>query len=301
MADSRDGKIYNDRIPKLYEGVLSKETYTPISKEEEAELFKRLGKDSRDTILLKTLRTVVSIARQYLSYGVPFEVLISEGVDALFIAFDTFDPEKGAKFNSRAIQAIYQRLEKLVDEQGNATKLPPKWSEIVKDVYLVTRQKEQEQSGAYDIFQHIEELAREVSSPRWQISPNKLKEILSFYTQNNLSLDDPVYDDDSSNPKTFHEEIKSYQSSPEEVLFVKLAGEELEDIFDTLSEREKEVLTLYYGLRGEDPMIDQQIGDRIGLGRTGAQNIRMQAIAKLQKRIKGRTKTLLEERLKMFD
>lgn len=245
----------------------------PLSAAEEVELARKIkqGDDvARNRLVEANLRFVVSVAKEYQNRGVPLSDLISAGNMGLITAAERFDEDKGFKFISYAVWWIRQAILQTLAEQSRTVRLPLNKIGLLYRISKASRQLQQ--SRADD--PNPEEIARQLD-----VSVDEVKETLmcgrsvrsldaAFREEEDHSLLDVLPDD--------------RQESPEiQVMRGCLRGQ-IDVALGSLVGREAEILSLYFGLDGEEPMTLDQIGARFGLTRERVRQIKEKALHRLR-------------------
>lgn len=243
-----------------------------INLEKEVELSKRIKNNDEEALkeLVKAnLRFVVSIAKQYQFQGLSLPDLINEGNIGMIKAAQKFDETRGFKFISYAVWWIRQSIIQAIAEQSRIVRLPANqissidkaWKETelrIQKGEIVTIEKVIEEKGDFHQKHNL---------------GNNFKSTLSLdkkSSKEDLDLIDTLR-------KTSSE--KSTEKGLEEESFLK----DIERILKILTKRESDILSMHYGLNGNHPMSLQDIGDKLGLTRERARQIKEKAIRRLKK------------------
>ena len=246
---------------------------TPLSASEEvdlARLIKRGDEDARNRLVEANLRFVVSVAKDYQNRGVPLADLISAGNVGLITAAERFDEKKGFKFISYAVWWIRQAILQTLAEQSRTVRLPLNKIGLLYKISKTSRMLQQERADD----PNPEDIAREL-----EVSVDEVKETLlcgravrsldaTFKEEEDHSLLDVLADDRQESPET-------------EVMRGCLRGQ-IDSALGSLLGREAEILRLYFGLDGEEPMTLDQIGARFGLTRERVRQIKEKALHRLR-------------------
>ena len=244
-----------------------------ISADEEVELAKRIRKGDQvalNKLVNANLRFVVSAAKQYQGNGLRLSDLINEGNIGLVKAAQRFDETRGFKFISYAVWWVRQAILQAMSEQSRMIRLPlNKIGEISKinKVYSYLEQAYQRPPTAIEI-------ARELD-----MSPAQVKLAIKN-SGKHLSMDAPFEEGETSN---LYNVIKSKENnSPDAEVMKDSLRTDIVQVLKTLPERERNVISLYYGIGEDKPMSLREIGELFGITRERVRQIREKAIRILQ-------------------
>lgn len=244
-----------------------------ISADEEVELAKRIRKGDQvalNKLVNANLRFVVSAAKQYQGNGLRLSDLINEGNIGLVKAAQRFDETRGFKFISYAVWWVRQAILQAMSEQSRMIRLPlNKIGEISKinKVYSYLEQAYQRPPTAIEI-------ARELD-----MSPAQVKLAIKN-SGKHLSMDAPFEEGETSN---LYHVIKSKENnSPDAEVMKDSLRTDIVQVLKTLPERERNVISLYYGIGEDKPMSLREIGELFGITRERVRQIREKAIRILQ-------------------
>lgn len=244
-----------------------------LSAEEEVELAKRIKRgDHRalERLTKANLRFVVSVAKQYQNRGLSLGDLINEGNLGLIKAAKRFDETKGFKFISYAVWWIRQAILQALAEQSRIVRLPLNRVGALHKIGKACSGLEQEfgrQPSATEIADELDMTAHEVL--------DTLK-----ISSRHLSLDAPFNDDNENRLLDILED--EMQPSPDEALMNDSLREEVKKVLNTLTPREAEVISLYFGIGRDYPLTLEEIGSRFGLTRERVRQIKEKAIRRLR-------------------
>jgi len=250
-----------------------------LSEEEELALALRCqngDKGAREKLILANLRLVISIARRYLGYGLPFLDLIQEGNIGLIKAVERFDPQRGYRFSTYATWWIRQEITRALAEESRLIRIPAYLIDIIRKVSRV----EQYYVQQYGEYPSLVELAEELEMPLEEVEKAKR---VSLYAQS-FSLEQPlVLGDDNGEEEGILRLLESYYASPQDVAKEELKEEEFGKALDSLPPREKEILQLRYGLKDNHPRTLEEIAQIFNLSRERVRQLEKRALSRLEK------------------
>jgi RNA polymerase primary sigma factor len=248
---------------------------TPLlTREQEQSLARRIrkgDKDALDRLVKANLRFVVSIAKQYSNQGLPLEDLINDGNLGLIKAAHRFDEKRGYKFISYAVWWIRQAMLQSLAEHSRIVRLPLNRAGTLYRIGKASRQLDQELGRSPN--------AREIAK-KLKLSEEEVEDTMHI-ANTHVSLDDPYStDQDDTSLVDYLQDDSS--PSPDEETYGRALSDDMEKALATLSERERQILEMYFGLNQEEPLTLEEIGKELGLTRERIRQIKEKAIVRLR-------------------
>ncbi|HCY81756.1 sigma-70 family RNA polymerase sigma factor [Xanthomarina gelatinilytica] len=244
-----------------------------ITADEEVELAQRIREGDQlalDKLTTSNLRFVVSVAKQYQNQGLTLPDLINEGNAGLVKAAKRFDETRGFKFISYAVWWIRQAILQALAEQSRIVRLPLNKIGSINKINKAYSHLEQ----AHQRPPSPEEIAKEL-----EMTVSDVKQSLKN-SGRHLSMDAPLKEGEDS---SLYDVVKSGESpNPDKTLMNDSLNLEVNRALNTLSQREADVVRLYYGINNEQPMSLEEIGETFGLTRERVRQIKEKGIRRLR-------------------
>ncbi|WP_320130912.1 sigma-70 family RNA polymerase sigma factor [uncultured Sphaerochaeta sp.] len=245
-----------------------------LTNEEEFKLAKRVQQGdefSRKRMIEANLRFVVNVAKKYQNQGIPLIDLIDEGNIGLMTALEKFDPDKGYHFISYAVWWIRQSIMKAICEKSRAVRLPLNRTNELLQIQKAQKSLMHEKSTEDPTMEEIGKLTG--------LDPSHVADLLAI-SREMISLDAPVFNDNgNSNVGDFVEDLGR---SPEDFLLEGSLKEDISSVLSTLSDKERDIIELRYGLEGKAPMSLKEIGELYNLTKERIRQIEKKALERLK-------------------
>lgn len=281
-----EGKTDSERIPYLYDDI-------------------NTGNRARRRLAESNLRLVVSVAKRYIGRGMNFLDLVQEGNVGLLKAVEKFDHERGYKFSTYATWWIRQAISRAIADQARTIRIPVHMVETINRVLRIERRLLQEngrEATAKETALEMDllteedlqaiEAAQKDESPldpaverRWRRSAQKVRRIKRI-SEEPMSLETPIGSEDNSFLGDFIEDPNG--TAPADMATKELLKEHMRDILEQLTERERKVLEMRFGLEDGQGRTLEEVGNEFGVTRERIRQIEAKALRKLRHPLRSR-------------
>ncbi len=253
-----------------------------LTAKQEIELNKLVRKGNeiaRKNMIRANLRLVINIAKRYMRMGTPFLDLIEEGNLGLMKAVEKFDHRKGFRFSTYAAWWIKQGISRSISEQGKMIRIPV----YMNDLITKWKKTKERLSQKLKRVPADKEIAKKL-----KLTPEKTDQINFWMASTTSSLEAPIGED---NENRISELVEDKNSTPPDAGIKKLLDRErIDNLLEVMSEREREILDLRFGLTNTKPQTLAVVAKKLGVSRERIRQIEEAALRKLRKFVVGQEK-----------
>jgi len=244
-----------------------------ITQKEERERLNELvrrGRVARERLILSNTRLVVSIARDYIGYGIPLPDLVQEGNIGLIRAVDLFSLEEGCRLSTYATWWIRHSITRYIENTARGIRLSVRSEEKLRRIWRELQRMRQETGQE----PNIDEVAKRVG-----IQPKEARQLVLLSRQL-LSLDEPVGGEEKDIPLS--DFVVDESMSVQDVAYISALRERIRAIIDRLPPREANIISLHYGLGDGRAYTLEEIGKKLGVTRERVRQIEARAMTRLR-------------------
>jgi RNA polymerase primary sigma factor len=250
-----------------------------LTAEEEKSLSRRIKKgdeQARKKMIQSNLRLVINIAKRYMRLGTPFLDLIEEGNLGLMKAVDKFNPNKGFRFSTYAAWWIKQGITRSLSEQGKMIRVPV----YMNDIITKWRKNKERLAQKLKRAPTDIEIAKKLKIPR-----DKIEQINFWMNTSTSSLDSPIGEDSEGKVSDLIEDETAIQ--PDASIEHLLDKERVDNLLEIMSDREREILDMRFGLADKRPHTLAEVAKKLGVSRERIRQIEELALRRIRKFVEG--------------
>ncbi len=230
---------------------------------------------ARKAMIRANLRLVINIAKRYMHLGIPFLDLIEEGNLGLMKAVDKFNPSKGFRFSTYAAWWVKQGITRSISEQGKMIRVPVYMSD------LITKWKKTKEQ----ITQKLHRIPTDQEiAKKLRLKKDKIEQINFWMSSSTASLEAPIGEENESQIADLIQDENS--ASPDQGISDQLDRERVSNLLDMMSERERRILDMRFGLDNTKPHTLAEVAKKLGVSRERIRQIEESALNKLRKFVK---------------
>jgi RNA polymerase primary sigma factor len=255
-----------------------------LTAKQEVELNKKIRRGdeiARKDMIRANLRLVINIAKRYMRMGTPFLDLIEEGNLGLMKAVEKFDHRKGFRFSTYAAWWIRQGITRSLSEQGKMIRVPV----YMNDLITKWKKTKERLSQKLKRIPTDKEIAKKL-----KLSPEKTEQINFWMSSTTSSLEAPIGEDNENQISELVEDKNAV--APDAGIAKLLDRERIDNLMEVMSEREREILNLRFGLSNDKPQTLAIVAKKLGVSRERIRQIEESALKKLRKFVVGQEKEL---------
>ena len=242
-----------------------------LARKQDLECLVNDGVQAREHLIKANTRLVVSIAKRYISRGVPFLDLIQEGNLGLMKAVEKYEYQRGFRFSTYATWWIRQTITRAIADQGRTIRVPVHMVDRIRQLYRTTHEMEQKLGRVPTTDELAEEIGVNTNKVEWMMRVSWLP----------LSLESPINDDEEDSELGMFIEDQM-TPTPIQSTYSNLLREKVQEVLDTLPPREARILRLRFGLENGRAYTLEEVGQKFGLTRERIRQIESKALRRLR-------------------
>ena len=255
-----------------------------LTPKEEIELNKKIKKGdekARKRMIQSNLRLVINIAKRYVHFGIPLLDLIEEGNLGLMKAVDKFDHRKGFRFSTYAAWWIKQGITRSISDQGKLIRMPVYMNELMAK----WKKSKEMMSQKLKRIPSDEDIAKKL-----KVSQSQMEQVNFWLSSQTSSLEAPIGEDDDSQVGDLVEDQTT--APPDSEIKHLLDKEKIENLLELMTERERQVLDMRFGLADGKTYTLAEVARKLGVSRERIRQIEEEALTKLRKFVQQQEKEL---------